>query len=275
MAAAAGAGLDVPGLSPADLQLNACLCRALAARFPEVTDIPAGETRTVESVIHPRGDGAASAPPASSNSAGLSPSLDSRTSGVSSGDGTSVPASSSAIVPPGVPAQPSSSAPAPPSKSIDQLRRARLDTLTPAEKLRRYSNPKSSTAAGSRVKPHVPPPQPYACPLPGEEGHAEAAGQLDEAAREVGFLPSSSSLQELGPDGSHPAEFKEFADVDDSSWISMGSACSRSRWCPTRCLRLPRPRQLHHPGSQRLRILGCSICLVAWLLCRSRLSFPE
>ncbi|KAE9307960.1 hypothetical protein PF008_g21099 [Phytophthora fragariae] len=228
MAAAAGAGLDVPGLSPADLQLNACLCRALAARFPEVTDIPAGETRTVESVIHPRGDGAASAPPASSNSAGLSPRLDSRTSGVSSGDGTSVPASSSAIVPPGVPAQPSSSAPAPPSKSIDQLRRARLDTLTPAEKLRRYSNarassgrrlwvPKSSTAAGSRVKPHVPPPQPYACPLPGEEGHAEAAGQLDEAAREVGFLPSSSSLQELGPDGSHPAEFKEFADVDDSS----------------------------------------------------------
>ncbi|KAE9271549.1 hypothetical protein PR003_g30476, partial [Phytophthora rubi] len=52
---------------------------------------------------------------------------------------------------------------------------------------------------------------------PGEEGHAKAASQLDEAAREVGFLPSSSSLQELGPDGSHPAEFQEFADVDDSS----------------------------------------------------------
>ncbi|KAE8959834.1 hypothetical protein PR001_g30581, partial [Phytophthora rubi] len=114
MAAAAGAGLDVPGLSPVDLQLNARLCRALAARFPEVRDIPAGETRTVELVIHPRGDGAASALPASSNSAGLSPSLDSRTSGVSSGVDTSVPASSSAIVPPGVPAQPSSSAPAPP-----------------------------------------------------------------------------------------------------------------------------------------------------------------
>ncbi|KAE8987706.1 hypothetical protein PR001_g22246 [Phytophthora rubi] len=45
MAASAGAGLDVPGLSPADLQLNARLCRTLAMRFPEVMDIPAGETR--------------------------------------------------------------------------------------------------------------------------------------------------------------------------------------------------------------------------------------
>ncbi|KAE8981705.1 hypothetical protein PR002_g23745 [Phytophthora rubi] len=42
MAAAAGAGLDVPGLSPADLQLNARLCRTLAMRFPEVMDIPPG-----------------------------------------------------------------------------------------------------------------------------------------------------------------------------------------------------------------------------------------
>ncbi|KAE9279046.1 hypothetical protein PR003_g28343, partial [Phytophthora rubi] len=211
MAAAAGAGLDVPGLSPADLQLNARLCRALALRFPEVMDIPAGETRTVELVIHPREDGAASAPPASSSSAGLF------TSGVSSGIDASTSASSSAVVPPVVPAQPSSSVPAPPSKSIDQLRRARLDRLTPTEKLRRYSNPKSSTAAGSRVKPHVPPPQPYACPLPGEEGYAEAASQLDEAAREVGFPPASSSQRESGQDSSLPVEFQEFAEVDDSS----------------------------------------------------------
>ncbi|KAE8893720.1 hypothetical protein PF003_g22065 [Phytophthora fragariae] len=138
MAAAAGAGLDVRGLSPADLQLNARLCRALALRFPEVMDIPAGETRTVELVIHPREDGAASAPPASSSSAGLFLGSDSRTSGVSSSVDASTPASSSAMVPPVVPAQPSSSVPAPPSKSIDQLRRARLDTLTPTEKLRRY-----------------------------------------------------------------------------------------------------------------------------------------
>ncbi|EGZ05445.1 hypothetical protein PHYSODRAFT_430552, partial [Phytophthora sojae] len=54
MAAAAAAGLDVPGLSPADLQLNARLCRILAQRFPEVMDIPAGETRRVELTIHPR-----------------------------------------------------------------------------------------------------------------------------------------------------------------------------------------------------------------------------
>ncbi|KAE9177658.1 hypothetical protein PF004_g25712 [Phytophthora fragariae] len=174
-------------------------------------DIPAGETRTVELVIHPREDGAASAPPASSSSAGLF------TSGASSGVDASTSASSSAVVPPVVPAQPSSSVPAPPSKSIAQLRRARLDTLTPTEKLRRYSNPKSSTAAGSRVKPHVPPPQPYACPLPGEERYAEAASQLDEAAREVGFPPASSSQRESGQDSSLPVDFQEFAEVDDSS----------------------------------------------------------
>ncbi|KAE8879275.1 hypothetical protein PF003_g36676 [Phytophthora fragariae] len=186
-------------------------------RFPEVMDIPAGETRTVELVIHPRADGAASALPASSSSTGSFLGLNSRTSGAQLSAGMSGPASS----PPGsssaIPTQPSSGVQVPPSKSIRQLHQSRLATLTPAEKLRRYSNPKSSTAAGSRVKPHVPPPQPYACPLPGEEGHAEAASQLDETAREVGFPPSSSSQQESGPDSSHPAEFQEFADVDDSS----------------------------------------------------------
>ncbi|KAG3235704.1 hypothetical protein PI124_g19269 [Phytophthora idaei] len=48
MAAAAGAGLDVPGLNPADLKLNARLCRLLGMRFSEVMDIPAGESRRVE-----------------------------------------------------------------------------------------------------------------------------------------------------------------------------------------------------------------------------------
>ncbi|KAE9270969.1 hypothetical protein PR003_g30655, partial [Phytophthora rubi] len=186
-------------------------------RFPEVMDIPAGETRTVELVINPRGDGATSAPPTSSSSARSSLGLDSQNSGVSSSVSASAPASSSAVVPPVVPAQPSSGVQAPPNKSLDQLRRARLDTLTPAEKLRRYSNPKSSTAAGPRVKPHVPPLQPYTCPLPGEEGYAEAASQLDEAAREVGFPPASSSQQESCLDSSLPVEFQEFADVEDSS----------------------------------------------------------
>ncbi|KAE9096299.1 hypothetical protein PF006_g23814 [Phytophthora fragariae] len=217
MAAAAGAGLDVPGLNLADLQLNARLCRTLAMRFPEVMDIPAGETRTVELVIHSRADGGASLPQGSASSAGSSLGLASPPSGIPSGVGVSAPTGLPSGVSSATSTQSSSRVHAPPSKSIDQLHRARLDTLTPAEKLRRYSNPKSSTAAGSRVKPHVPPPQPYACRLPGVEGHAEAASQLDEAAREVGFPSSSSSLQELGPDGSHPAEFQEFADVDDSS----------------------------------------------------------
>ncbi|KAE9269735.1 hypothetical protein PR003_g31056, partial [Phytophthora rubi] len=59
--------------------------------------------------------------------------------------------------------------------------------------------------------------RPYACPLPGEEGYAEAASQLDEAAREVGFPPASSSQQESCLDSSLPVEFQEFADVEDSS----------------------------------------------------------
>ncbi|KAE8978436.1 hypothetical protein PR003_g23106 [Phytophthora rubi] len=194
MATATGAGLDVPGLSPADLQLNARLCRTLAMRFPEMERLRHRWVQRARLVrlsawtpiprdFHPV-----------SVSAGLP-------SGVSSA----------------TPTQPSSIVQAPPGKSIDQLHRARLDTLTPAEKLRRYLNPKSSTAAGSRVKPHVPPPQPYACPLPGEEGYAEAVRQLDEAAREVGITPAFSSEQGSGPDSSHPAEFQEFADVDDSS----------------------------------------------------------
>ncbi|KAE9171356.1 hypothetical protein PF005_g27177 [Phytophthora fragariae] len=163
MAAAAGAGLDVPGLNLADLQLNARLCRTLAMRFPEVMDIPAGETRTVELVIHPREDGVASVPQGSLSSAGSSLGLGSPPSGIPSSVGVPVPTGLPSGVSSATSTQSSSRVHAPPSKSIDQLHRARLDTLTPAEKLRRYSNPKSSTAAGSRVKPHVPPPQPYAC----------------------------------------------------------------------------------------------------------------
>ncbi|KAE8893729.1 hypothetical protein PF010_g16865 [Phytophthora fragariae] len=203
MVAAAGAGLDVPGLSPADLQLNARLCRTLAMRFPEVMDIPAGETRVVELILHPRQDGAVSVPRALPSSAGSFLGQDSR---------TPVPTSSPAV------SHPSGSvAQDPPSKSIDQLHRARLDTLTPAEKLRRYSNPKSSTAAGSPVKPHVLPPQPHACPLPGEEGYAEAVRQLDEAAREVGILSAPSPQKGSSPTDSSTAEFQEFAAEDDSS----------------------------------------------------------
>ncbi|POM66872.1 Hypothetical protein PHPALM_17199 [Phytophthora palmivora] len=48
MAAAAEAGLDVPGMDPASLKLNARLCRLLAERFPAVMRIPDGEDRVVE-----------------------------------------------------------------------------------------------------------------------------------------------------------------------------------------------------------------------------------
>ncbi|GMF40031.1 unnamed protein product [Phytophthora fragariaefolia] len=48
MAVAAAGGLDVPGLSPSDLRLNARLCRLLAERFSEAMVIPSGESRTLE-----------------------------------------------------------------------------------------------------------------------------------------------------------------------------------------------------------------------------------
>ncbi|KAE9081044.1 hypothetical protein PF010_g22142 [Phytophthora fragariae] len=55
-------------------------------------------------------------------------------------------------------------------------------------------------------------------------------------------------------------------------WISMVSACSRSRWCPMRRLRPLLLRQRLHPVGPPLFHLTCSICLEGWLLCRSRLS---
>ncbi|POM81151.1 Hypothetical protein PHPALM_920 [Phytophthora palmivora] len=59
MAVAAGAGLDVPGMDPASLKLNARLCRLLAERFPEVMRIPDGEDRIVELRICSRRSGSA------------------------------------------------------------------------------------------------------------------------------------------------------------------------------------------------------------------------
>ncbi|GMF58242.1 unnamed protein product [Phytophthora fragariaefolia] len=67
MAAAAAGGLDAPGLSPSDLQLNARLCRILAERFPEAMEIPSGETRVLELRIGSRQDGSLTVPPGSSS----------------------------------------------------------------------------------------------------------------------------------------------------------------------------------------------------------------
>ncbi|EGZ10225.1 hypothetical protein PHYSODRAFT_338893, partial [Phytophthora sojae] len=189
MAATAAAGLDAPGLSPADLQLNARLCRILAQRFPEVMDIPAGETRRVELTIHPRADGAATTPPAPVSSAGSFLGQSTRlTESEAPAPPSESPASSAANpVSAGAVSMPVSISASRHrrSKSVDQVHRARLDTLTPTEKLLRSSNPKSATAAGSQRKPKKPLEQPYACPLPGEVGHEDALVQLEKAAQET------------------------------------------------------------------------------------------
>ncbi|KAG3234991.1 hypothetical protein PI124_g19974 [Phytophthora idaei] len=163
MAAAAGAGLDVPGLNPADLKLNARLCRLLEMRFPEVMNIPAGESRRVELTIHHRQDGSATSPFVSMSSA-VAP-IASPEAPVASGPAASGPASSASFLQRSL-------------RTLNQLRRARLSTLTPKEQLRRYANPKSLMTAGSRRRTSAPPPQPYACPLPGEEGGHEEISAL-------------------------------------------------------------------------------------------------
>ncbi|EGZ13522.1 hypothetical protein PHYSODRAFT_335275 [Phytophthora sojae] len=176
MAAAAAAGLDVPGLSPADLQLNARLCRILAQRFPEVMDIPAGETRRVELTIHPRADGAATTLPAPVSSAGSFLGQSTRLTGSEAPAPPSESPASSAANPvsAGAVSTPVSTSASRRrrSKSVDQVHRARLDTLTPTEKLLRYSNPKSATAAGSQRKPKKP-------------RAADALVQLEKAAQET------------------------------------------------------------------------------------------
>ncbi|GMF47919.1 unnamed protein product [Phytophthora fragariaefolia] len=156
LAAAAAGGLDAPGLSPSDLQLNARLCRILAERFPEAMEIPSGETRVLELRIGSRQDGALTAPPGSSSPRQAS--------------GRTAQPSSIGLAALDVDSAGGSSQP---RRTLAQLRRARLNTLTPAEKLHRLSHPVSATAAGSRRKPHQPSDQPYSTPLPGEEGHEE------------------------------------------------------------------------------------------------------
>ncbi|POM72314.1 LOW QUALITY PROTEIN: Hypothetical protein PHPALM_10988, partial [Phytophthora palmivora] len=68
MAAAAGAGLDVPGMDPASLKLNARLCRMLAERFMRIPD---GEDRVVELCIRSRQSGSAGIQASTSNSAAV------------------------------------------------------------------------------------------------------------------------------------------------------------------------------------------------------------
>ncbi|POM80254.1 Hypothetical protein PHPALM_1935 [Phytophthora palmivora] len=146
MAAAAGAGLDVPGMDPASLKLNARLCRLLAERFPEVMRIPDGEDRVVELCIRSRQSGSASIQASTSNSAAV-PTL-------GSGSAAALPPSSS-------PAGAQVPLRHRPSRSIEALRRVRKDKLTPSQRLRILANPESATAAGPRKrKVALPPLQP-------------------------------------------------------------------------------------------------------------------
>ncbi|POM78673.1 Hypothetical protein PHPALM_3773 [Phytophthora palmivora] len=142
MAAAAGAGLDVPGMDPASLRLNARLCRRLAERSCGSPN----EDRVGELRICSRQPGSAI---------------------------TQVTDSCSSATP--APSSSSAGAPDPlrhcPPQSVDDLRRVRQDKLTPSQRLRVLANPKSATAAGPRKrKVALPPMQPDDQPLPGEEG---------------------------------------------------------------------------------------------------------
>ncbi|KAG3108126.1 hypothetical protein PI125_g12112 [Phytophthora idaei] len=155
------------GCNHADLKLNARLCHLLEMRFPEVMTIPAGEFRRVQLSIHPRQDGSATSPIATvSSGATLATSSKAPVASVSAASSADGPASSASL-------------PQRPLRTLDQLRRDLLSTLTPKEQLGRYANPKSPTAAGScRCPSAPPPPQPYACPSSDEAGHEEISALL-------------------------------------------------------------------------------------------------
>ncbi|EGZ29319.1 hypothetical protein PHYSODRAFT_322855 [Phytophthora sojae] len=138
--------------------------RILAQRFPEVMDIPAGETRRVELTIHPRADGAATTLPAPVNSAGSFLGQSTRLTGAEA------------------PAPPSES---PASSVANPVSAGAVSTPVSTSASRRRRSKSSATAAGSRRTPKKPLEQPYACPLPGEVGHEDALVQLEEAAKET------------------------------------------------------------------------------------------
>ncbi|GMF52123.1 unnamed protein product [Phytophthora fragariaefolia] len=175
-AAAAAGGLDAPGLSPSDLQLNVRLCRILAERFPEAMEITSGETRVLELRIGSRQDGALTVPPGSSSP---------RQASGSTAQPSSIGLAASGVESAGGASQP--------RRTLAQLRRSRPNTLSPAEKLHRLSHPVSTTAAGSRRKPHQPPDQPYSISLPAGEGHEEVMELL--AGDDLGAVSDEELLR--------------------------------------------------------------------------------
>ncbi|POM58432.1 Hypothetical protein PHPALM_36918 [Phytophthora palmivora] len=201
-AAAAGGGLDVPGMDPASLKPNARLCRLLAEHFPEVMRIPDGEDRVVELRICSRQSGSAGVQTSASDSAAvLRP---------GPGSAAALPPSSSAT---------STQVPLRhrPSRSIEALRGVRKDKLTASQRLRVLANPESATAAGPRKRKVVLPPlQPYGQPLPGEEGYEEAAALIGKPIRRVSCVvdPTGRPSSVLIVD--------EYSSSDDSTELILG-----------------------------------------------------
>ncbi|GMF56595.1 unnamed protein product [Phytophthora fragariaefolia] len=168
-------------------------------------EIPSGETRVLELRIGSRQDGALTAPPGSSSPRQASGrTAQPRSIGLAASDVDSAGGSSQ------------------PRRTLAQLRRARLNTLTPAEKLHRLSHPVSATAAGSRRKPHQPPDQPYSIPHPGEEGYEEVMELL--AGDDLGAV-SDGELLRLSAVSSRRRQHRRRA----SSSVSPSSAAKVAR----------------------------------------------
>ncbi|KAG6949298.1 hypothetical protein JG688_00014679 [Phytophthora aleatoria] len=110
MAAAAGAGRDVPGFNPADLKLNARLRRLLEMQFPDLT-------------IHPIRDGSGISPIAAVSSV-VTPAASSGTPAASGPVDSSAEglASSASLL-------------QRPLRTLDQFHRAPPSALTPKERL--------------------------------------------------------------------------------------------------------------------------------------------
>ncbi|KAI9994082.1 hypothetical protein PInf_016646 [Phytophthora infestans] len=153
------------------------LRHAQLSRFPEALNVPAGESRRLELIGHPR-QGAAVTGSAAGRLAGpnVAPPAGPASSATPSADSAAVPVSSA-------------TAASQPEPAFAQLHRTPLADLTSTQRLRRYANSKSPT-----VQVLV---TPYACPLPGEEEH--------EA---VSALLRSSSPQATMSDGGKPRSGK-------------------------------------------------------------------
>uniref|UniRef100_H3H484 Uncharacterized protein n=1 Tax=Phytophthora ramorum TaxID=164328 RepID=H3H484_PHYRM len=178
-AVAALVGVDVPGLDPRDLHLNARLCRILAERFPESIEL-ASSTSPSEISLRIRPVSSSSQAPITSASE-VQPNPASATPSSSASEVSSSSASEASGVPLGRSRSKHShrQSSRQSRRSVSQLRNAPLRDLTSSERLRRYANPASPTAAGSRRSRSKSVPRGlYERPVPGEEGFDPATTLL-------------------------------------------------------------------------------------------------